>query len=186
MPIILHGQELYCAISGKLIHKDDYVVVIPAFPIHPDDPDSFFSDNIALRDEFENWKLKDKIIAKAQKVWLEDYRNSKFHKILVDNEYFFLNKSLIEDRVGLTFLKRVFGISTNKKLWTNLCHNITTLDKYEFRLDPGQILTWDTVFPLYVILVREIENGSRDRVYIPMTEWTALKEILSQDTIAHP
>ena len=179
MPIILHDQELYCAISGKPIHKDDYVVVIPAFPIQPEDPDSFFSDNIALRDEFENWKLKDQIIAKAQAPWLKEYRSSKFHKTLVDNEYFFLNESLIEDRVSLTFLKHVFGIGTNKKLWTNLCHDITTLNKSEFRLDPGQILTWDTVFPLYVILIREIENGSRDRVYIPMAEWKTLKEILS-------
>jgi hypothetical protein len=66
MPIIFSDQELYCAISGKPIHKDDYALAIPAFPIHPEDPDSLFSDNIALRDEFEKWELRDRIIANCK------------------------------------------------------------------------------------------------------------------------
>lgn len=186
MPSILHGQELYCAISGKPIHEDDYVVVIPAFPVHPNDPDSFFSDNIALRDEFENWRLKDRIIAKAQAVWLKDYRSSKFYKILVDNEYFFLARSLVEDRVSLTYLKHVFGFGTKLDLWVELCHSITNLDKSEFHLSQNEILTWNTVFPSHVVLIREIKNGSKDRIYVPLAEWAALKEILSQVTITDP
>lgn len=185
MPTILNHQNIHCAISGKLIHKEDYVVVIPAFPIHPEDPDSFFSDNIALRDEFEKWPLKDKIIAKAQEVWLKDHRSRKSQKILVDNEYFLVTKNLKEDRISLTFLNHVFGVGTKTIVWTKLCQQVTTLEKNEFVLSPSEKIFWDTT-PSYVVLIREIRNGSRDRIKIPMAEWLSLKEILAREQVMHP
>lgn len=187
MPWILRDQQLYCAISGKEIHKNDYVVAIPAFEIDPKDPDAIFSDNIALRDEFEQWPLKDKIIAKSQKRWLQKYRNSTSYKILIDSENFLIMKSLIEDRISLTFLKHVFGIATTIALWQKLCQQFFDSEKGLFQLSENARLTWNMEVPLsFVTLILDIENGSRDRIKVPLTEWLHLKEFLSLDSIINP
>jgi len=184
MPIVLDGQKLYCAISGKVIRNEDYVVLIPAFQVDPEDPDSIFSDNIALRDEFEKWVLKERIIAKAQEPWLQESRSRKSHAVLVDNEYFFITRSLVEERVSLNFMKHVFGIGTSTELWLIFCQQITTLDKNTFQLSPSVTLTWEMVFHSHIILTREIKNGSKDRINISTKEWSLLKEILSDDSVA--
>ena len=187
MPWVFRDEQLYCAISGKEIHDDDYVVVIPAFEINPKDPESIFSDNIALRDEFEQWPLKDKIIAKSQKQWIQWYRDSTSYKILVDNENFLIMKSLLEDRVSLTFLKHVFGIATTSALWKNLCLHILQSDQGEFQVNNNTRIFWDTELTTsHVILILNIENGSKDRIKVPLSEWSSLKDFLSIDSIINP
>jgi hypothetical protein len=187
MPWILKGQKLYCAISGREIHQNDYVVVIPAFDVDPKDPDSIFSDNVALRDEFEKWDLKDRIIARSQKRWVQWYRDSASYKILIDAENFLIMKSLIEDRITLTFLKHVFGIATSLALWEELCKQIIVFDKSEFRVSKTMRISWEVGESLSsVILISEIEDGSRDRIKVPVLEWKQLKEYLSRDSIIHP
>jgi hypothetical protein len=187
MPWVFRDEQLYCAISGKEIHDGDYVVVIPAFEIDPKDPESIFSDNIALRDEFEKWPLNDKIIAKSQKRWIQWYRDSTSYKILVDNENFLLMKSLIEDRVSLTFLRHVFGVATTGALWQKLCQQFLHSEKGHFQLSENERLTWSMEEPLsYVTLILDIENGSRDRIKVRLSEWLSLKDFLSLDSIMNP
>lgn len=187
MPWVLRDQQLYCAISGKEIHNSDYVVVIPAFEIDPTDPDSIFSDNVVLRAEFENWPLKDKIIAKSQKRWIQEYRDSTSYRLLIDNENFLVMKSLIEDRVSLTFLKYVFGIATTLGLWEKLCQDMANLKKGEFQLSKSTRLAWEMkVSSPYVTLIHDVENGFRDRIQVPLPQWVHLKEFLSLDWIMNP
>lgn len=186
MPWISKGQKLYCSISGREIRESDYVVVIPAFEVDPKDPDSVFSDNIALRDEFEKWDLRDRIIARSQKQWVQWYRDSSSYKILVDNENFLIIGSLIEDRITLTFLKHIFGIATSLELWGDFCKQVV-FDKGEFWINKTVHISWEVVeLSFSVILTSEIEYGSRDRIKVHMREWNQLKEYLSRDSVMHP
>lgn len=177
MPLIL-DKDVRCSISGKPISRQDHAIGFPMFESSPDEPEFVCAENIVLRNEFEKWAFKDRVVEKVRRFCVNSHRNSKFFRVVAEDEFFLVVKSLIEDKVSLFFLKHVFALEMNKGTWKDLCRKVTNSESGNLLLDPNLLFSWERAHDRYTLSLMN-RNGWPDTVEISAMEWTKLKLLLS-------
>ena len=175
MPFLLKENNR-CAISGKLIKHGDQVVSFPAYESHPGEPEYVCSENIALRNEFENWQYKNQVINKVRAAWVSWYRSSTSYSVLWDDSAFLLVRSLLENKFRIFFLNHVFAVELVQEKWKEFKQKLTVGDG-EILLGSGVSLVWK-VSPLSTNLLL-MDNEWRDAIEIPSSDWERMVQVLS-------
>lgn len=170
-----------CAISRKSIQASDDVVSFPYFESYPGEPEFVCCENIALRSEFERWRLRDRVIEKVRDFWTRWYRESKFFSILAENESFLIAKSTIENRVLLFFLNHVFSVEFTEDTWRKFSNQILTVEKGNIIANERMVLYWDMNITKGTLTLHTSDDW-RDSIIIRMTEWRSLQKLLTTST----
>ena len=176
MPFTL-SELNHCAISGKPLEQQDFVVVFPVYKSHLGEPEHICSENIALRDEFENWQYRDRVISRVRSAWVEWYRNTKSYSILWDHDSFLVVESLLEDKIRIFFLNHVFAVELIKEQWNEFQQKTLTIREGHILLRSNVSLFWKT-YPSYTNLLI-VDKEWRDTIDIPSSEWEHLMRFFS-------
>lgn len=175
MPFLLNKNNR-CAVSGKLIKHGDRVVAFPVYESHPGEPEYVCSENIALRDEFENWQYKDRVVSKVRMAWVSWYRSSTSYSILWDDDSFLIVKSLLENKLRIFFLNHVFAVEVVKEKWEEFQHKLTIGDG-QIVLRANASLSWMASPPYTNLLL--VDNEWKDSVNILSSDWERLVRFFS-------
>jgi len=169
-----------CAISKKELQESDDVVSFPVYDSKPDEPEFFLCENIALRSKFEKWHLRDSVIQKVRSFWTQIPQTHKYLLILAQNDSFLISKSTIEKRVWMFFLNHVFRVDFTWDTWEKFEDLILAFEKGNFNTIGEDNLSWE-VNSTKCKLTRQIKDGRKDTIVIPMAEWLNLQELLSAE-----
>lgn len=167
-----------CAISGKEMKISDDVVIFPYFDSQPGEPEFICCESAALRNEFERWYLKDKVIQKVRDFWVQRTHEKRFLLILAENENFLIVTSTIEKGVSLFFLNHVFSIDFTIDAWERFVDLMRTAEKGDINTIEKNSLYWDAATKKGSAFL-QIRATRKDSITIRINEWLNLQELLS-------
>ncbi len=178
MPLMIMGKTP-CAISGKIISKEDKFLCFPQFLCDPLDPAIVCQDACVLRDEFEKWEFRENVIRRVKSFWSLDYRLREAFTVVFEDENYLLVKSKVEDKAEILFFQHIFVIDVPKAKWREFCKEVLS-DSDVVRISPY----CNTTF----IFTREAEGvqicvytqqRNHDCVKVPYSEWSDFQAMLA-------
>lgn len=178
MAVLIPGKTV-CALTGKLLEKEDYIACFPHFINDASDPLWLYSDNCMLREAFEAWERRDEFL--AQWADFEHSYVSRFVQRLLDSEDYLIEWVAIEKRVVIIFLKRGFTIGFKGKDWPAVSKAFFNAQQKEAVWDnpDGIVRLNKMVSDVQVEVLPHSPDGfGRDRILVSSTEWRFLIDSL--------
>ncbi|RMG70966.1 MAG: hypothetical protein D6711_16285 [Chloroflexi bacterium] len=170
MALVIFGKS-HCAISDKVIQRDDNFVCFPPFPSKPTDPLYKCSDGCVLRVELENWKYKENVLEASKNFWLQHYASSQmFTTIFRDDTYLVLHGT-IENKIRIIFFQYGLVVDLPASLLSEIYNHIRhDFDELHFQVYPNSLLTLekDKERTRLMLTIKEVQQ---DCIILSKDEW---------------
>jgi hypothetical protein len=170
-----------CALTGKMLQKEDYFVCFPHFISGENDPLWWYSDSCMLRDAFDAWKHHDEFLAQWADFEQRNAASNPYWRVVVDIENYLIKWGKIEKRIVVFFLKHGSHLDFRKEQWSPIRSAF-----YDARPGAGEIIckTADGTAGLKR-MEEETEislafHSHRDRIRLSPPEWVSFVESLRE------
>ena len=180
MAVLIPGKTV-CALTGKVLQKEDYIACFPHFINDESDPLWLYSDNCMLREAFEAWEHCGEFLTR----WADFRRHyvSRFTQRLLDSEHYLIKWVAIEKRIVIIFLKRGFTIGFKGKDWPAVSKVFFNAQQREAIWDnpDGIVRIKKMVSDVQVEVLPHSPDGfGRDRILVSLAEWRSLIDSLQR------
>ena len=167
-----------CCISGKVIGENDYVVCFPPFGDKATAQTICCDDGCVLRDVFEVWEFREAVMATVKEQWLLFTKDAPHvFEVLVEDENWFVTKSLFEKRIRFRSLKHLFMVEILSTKWfefTNIFKDDAPSGEYDLSINVISVKKFET----FVKLICK-SRIAQDRIRLTQAEWRQLSTIVA-------
>jgi len=181
MALVIPERTL-CAISGRIITDTDRVLCFPPFPCGFDDPECICSDACVLRDEFEKWEFRDRVVRMVREFWVQWYHASKAFTVVFENEHFLFVRGKVEPKMRVFFLRYAFVIDIPLAEWQEFraeLHSVADMVHLPYSTIN---LSFRRIDDKMQVCIDAAGTGS-DCIEMSSLEWSGLKHILSEPSV---
>jgi hypothetical protein len=181
MAILMEGITR-CALTNKVLTKEDVFLCFPAFPCTPHEPIYLCYRACALRSAFNAWEFRNDVLERVKDFWSQNYHRSNAFDMLIEDEDFLVVKGNFEAKIRIFFIRHNFAVDIPVSYWVKFYSQLTDDWEGEIVIHPyskTHIHLQKT--RTQVQLCQQIEGFfGRDCIELSLHEWLDFRSMVVQ------